>query len=178
MNLLLQYLSLCFFKNDPTLLVPDKAFTKKVIIFFLISSSIIEGLIADYEGVMEAWLRAIMATISIATLVWSMKQWERFWQLLTSVFICEDLIVPLAGITDGGLYHYMVLNHVSYGGISAKYFTEAVTGFLAFLYVLWYLLIIAYILRKFFSFDFWKSFILALSYFVLTYGLPMMLFDM
>jgi hypothetical protein len=72
----------------------------------------------------------------------------------------------------------MVLNHVSYGGISAKYFTEGVTGFLAFLYVLWYLSIIAYILRKFFSFDFWKSFILALSYFVLTYGLPMMLFDM
>lgn len=178
MNLLIDYLALCWFRNDPTLLTPTKAFTKKVIIFFLISSSIIEGFIAEYEGVMEAWLRAVMATLFIATLVWVMKQWPSFQRLLTAIFICEDLIVPLAAITDGGLYHYMILNHVSYGGLSSIVFTEIVTGLLAFLYVVWYLLVVAYILRKFFEFDFWQSVILAFSYFVMTYGLPMMLFDM
>ncbi len=178
MKLLLDYLALCWFKNDPVELVPEKAFTQKVIIFFLISSSIIEGFIAEYEGVMEAWLRAVMATLFIATLVWRMKQWRYFQRLLTAIFICEDVIVPLAAITDGGLYHYMIVNHVSYGGLTSVVFTEIVTGAMAFLYVLWYLLVVAYILRKFFQFDFWTSFILAFSYFVLTYGVPMMLFDM
>ena len=178
MSLLAQYLSLCWFRNDPSLLVPDKAFTKKVIIFFLISSSIVEGLIAEYEGVMEAWLRCVMAFAGMSVLLLVKKEWRYFQQLVTAVFIFEDVIVPLAAITDGGLYHYMIINHVTYGDFDPKLFTEWVTGMMAFLYVIWYLLIIAYILRKFFSFDFWSSFILAFSYFILTYGVPMMLFDM
>lgn len=178
MKLLVQYLALCWFKNDPTELMPDKEFTKKVVLFYLISGSIIEGLIAEYEGVMEVGLRFVMATASISVLLLVMKQFQYFRQLLTAIFVCEDLIVPLAGITDGGLYHYMIINHVSYGGLSSVVLTEIVTGVLAFLYVVWYLLVVAYILRKFFSYDFWTSFILAFSYFVLTYGVPMMLFDM
>jgi hypothetical protein len=170
MNLLLPYLSLCWFKNDPTDLMPNKEFTKKVIIFYLISGSLVEGLIAEYEGVMEVGLRFVMATLSITTLLLVKKQFHYFQQLMTAIFVCEDLIVPLAGITDGGLYHYMVVSHIPH--------YEAVTGALAFVYVVWYLLIVAYILRKFFSYDFWTSFILAFSYFVLTYGVPMMLFDM
>jgi hypothetical protein len=178
MNLLFQYLAICWFKNDPSELIPDKAFTKKVIIFYLISGSIVEGLIAEYEGVMEVGLRFVMATASISALLLVMKQFHYFKQLLTAIFVCEDLIVPLAAITDGGLYHYMIVNHVTYGEMSSVLVTEIVTGLLAFLYVVWYLLIVAYILRKFFQFDFWTSFILAFSYFVLTYGVPMMLFDM
>jgi hypothetical protein len=178
MNLLLQYLALCWFKNDPTLLTPDREFTKKVILFYLISGSIVEGLIAEYEGVMEVGLRFIMATASISTLLFVTKQFHYFKQLLTAIFVCEDLIVPLAGITDGGLYHYMIVNHIRYGEMSSIFVTELVTGLLAFLYVVWYLLIVAYILRKFFRYDFWTSFVLAFSYFVLTYGVPMMLFDM
>ena len=178
MKLLIEYLSLCWFKNDPVELMPSKAFTKKVILFYLISGSIIEGLIAEYEGVMEVGLRFVMATASISTLLLVTKQFQYFRQLLTAIFVCEDLIVPLAGITDGGLYHYMVINHVTYYGLKPVIFTEIVTGILAFAYVVWYLLVVGYILRKFFLFDFWMSFILAFSYFVLTYGVPMMLFDM
>lgn len=178
MNLLIEYLSLCWFKNDPTQLVPRNSFTKKVIVFYLISGSIIEGLIAEYEGVMEVGLRFVMATASISVLLLVMRQFKYFKQLLTAIFVCEDLIVPLAGITDGGLYHYMLVNHVTYGEMSPVFVTELVTGTLAFAYVVWYLLVVAYILRKFFSYDFWTSFILAFSYFVLTYGVPMMIFDM
>lgn len=178
MKLLTQYLALCWFKNDPTDLMPDKAFTKKVIIFYLISGSIVEGLIAEYEGVMEVGLRFVMATASISALLLVTKQFHYFRQLLTAIFVCEDLIVPLAGITDGGLYHYMIVNHISYGEMSSVFVTEVITGLLAFAYVVWYLLVVAYILRKFFRYDFWTSFILAFSYFVLTYGVPMMLFDM
>jgi hypothetical protein len=178
MNLLFQYLSLCWFKNDPTDLMPDNAFTKKVILFYLMSGSIVEGLIAGYEGVMEVGLRFVMATASISTLLLVTKQFQYFRQLLTAIFVCEDLIVPLAGITDGGLYHYLIVSHFQYGEMKTVFITEVITGILAFLYVVWYLLIVAYILRKFFQYDFWRSFILAFSYFVLTYGVPMMLFDM
>jgi len=41
----------------------------------------------------------------------------------------------------------------------------------------WYLAIVSYILRRFFSYKTSLSVILALSYFVLTYGIPMLFMD-
>lgn len=169
MNLLLQYLSLCFFKNNPVELIPSKPFMQKVIIFYFLSGWLVEGLIADpADGFLEVSLRLIMAfsTISLSLLI--TKQWDVFSQLFTAIFVGENFIMTLATAAEA-LDVYMVMSHVEY--------REEIAIFLAFFLVIWYLLIVAYILRKFFLFDIRSSVILATSYFVLTYGIPMLFMD-
>lgn len=170
MELLFKYLGLCWFRNDPLELVPPPSFKWKVIGFYLLSGMIVEGLIADVEGVIEVWLRITMALSSISVFLLINKKWHYFDQLVTAIFICEDLILPLAASADGGLYHYMVINHIPY--------YEAVTGALATIFLLWYLAIVAYILRKMFDMEMLNSWIYAFGYFVMTYGIPMMTMDM
>jgi len=141
----------------------------KTVAFYLVSGMIVEGLIADpADGSLEVILRTIMAFSSIATLLLVLKKWQNFNQLFTAIFICENFIMTLATITEA-LYFWMVMKHVENS-------EEISIGIGAFL-VVWYISIISYILRQLFEFKMSHSVVLAISYFVLTYGLPMMFMD-
>ena len=169
MSLLLQYLGLCFFKNDPTELVPPKSFMWKTVIFYLISGMIVEGLISDpADGSLEVVLRTIMAFTSIATILVLLKKWHYFYQLFTAIFVCENFIMTLATATEG-LYFYWVMRHYEYA--------EEVSIGIGVVLVIWYIAIISYIIRKMLPYNMSASIILAFGYFVLTYGLPMMFMD-
>lgn len=169
MDQLLQYLGLCFFRNNPLDLTPAKSFMWKTIAFYLISGMIVEFLIADVEGILEVCLRIFMAFASIATLLFYLKKFNNFNQLFTAVFICENFIMTLATATEA-VYFYMVMKRVH----NAEEISIAVGVFLVF----WYIALVSYILRKMFDFKIVASVILAFSYFVLTYGIPMLLMDM
>ena len=140
----------------------------KTVIFYLVSGMIVEGLIADpADGSLEVLLRTIMAFSTITVLLW-LKKRQQFYQLFTAIFVCENFIMTLATFTEA-LYFWMVMTH-------RENAEEISIGIGAFL-VLWYLAIVAYILRQSFTFDRGASLILAFGYFVLTYGLPMMFMD-
>jgi len=64
----------------------------------------------------------------------------------------------------------MVMNHKTY--------RETVSISLAILLVAWYISIVSYILRQTFAFKMSLSVILAFSYFILTYGIPMLFMDL
>jgi hypothetical protein len=169
MNLLIKYLSLCWFRNNPADLIPSKPFMWKVVVFYLISGIIVEGLIADpADGTLEVLMRTIMAFSSIATLLLVIKKWQYFNQLFTAIFVCENFIMTLA-IAAEALDFVMVMNH--------KEYREAVSISLAVLLVGWYLAIVSYILRQLLEFKMSASIILAFSYFILTYGIPMLIMD-
>lgn len=169
MNLLTQYLALSVFKNNPAELVPTRPFMQKVMLFYFFSGWLVEGLIADpADGFLEVSLRMIMALSTIALSLFICKQWDVFYQLFTAIFVGENFIMTLATAVEV-LDVYMVLNSVEY--------SEEISISLACILVVWYLLIVAYILRKFFLFDVRSSVILAFSYFVLTYGVPMLFMD-
>ncbi len=169
MTLLLQYLALCRFKNNPLDLIPTTKFMRKVIVFYFFSGWLVEGLIADpVDGFLEVSLRIIMAFSTIAIFLLIMKKWVYFYQLFTAIFVCENFIMTLATAAEA-LDVYMVMKHVVY--------REEIAILLATFLIVWYLLIVTYILRNFFRFDVKSSFILATTYFVLTYGIPMMFMD-
>jgi len=63
----------------------------------------------------------------------------------------------------------MVMNHYENA--------EEISIGIGVLLVGWYLAIVSYILRQFFYYKTSLSVILALSYFVLTYGIPMLFMD-
>lgn len=170
MSLLKDYLALCWFRNNPVYLYPSTPFMWKTVAFYLISGMIVEGLIADFvEGPIEVVMRTIMAFSSITVLLLIVKKWQYFRQLFIAIFICENFIMVLATATEG-LYFFLVMKHY-------KYAEELSIG-IGVLLVIWYLVIIGYILRQVFEFKMSRSLTLAFSYFILTYGIPMMTMDM
>ena len=169
MKLLLQYLALCFFVNNPADLHPPKSFMWKTVAFYLISGCIVEGLIADpADGSLEAFLRTVMAFLTVATLLLLTKKWRYYNQMFTAIFVCENFIMTLATVTEG-LYFVMVMNHNENA--------EAISIGIGLLLVGWYIAIVSYIFRQMLLFPMSISVISAFSYFILTYGIPMMFMD-
>lgn len=169
MALLIRYLSLCWFRNNSTDLRPSKSFMWKVVTFYLVSGIIVESLIADpADGTLEVLLRTIMAFSTIACLMLFMKKWSYFNQLYTSIFVCENFIMTLAIVAEV-LDYWLILQHYEN--------REEIGIALAVLLVVWYVAIVGYIFRQFFDFKMGRSLIMAFSYFVLTYGLPMLFMD-
>lgn len=169
MTLLLKYLSSCWFINDPSTLTPPTSFMWKNVTFYFISGCIVEGLIADpADGTLEVTGRTIMAFTTVALLLLKEKQWSRFSQLYTSIFVCENFIMTLA-ICAEMLDLWMVMSHQAY--------REEISISVAVFLVTWYIAIVSYIFRRFFSYPTSVSIIFAFGYFVMTYGIPMLLMD-
>ncbi len=169
MSLLIKYLSLCWFRNNPADFVPTKSFMWKVVAFYLISGIIVEGLISDpADGTLEVLLRTIMAFSSISVFLLIIKKWQNFNQLFTAIFVGENFIMTLA-IAAEALDFMMVMNK--------EELREEISIGLGIALVIWYLAIVSYIFRQFFSYRMSASIILALGYFVLTYGMPMLFMD-
>jgi hypothetical protein len=141
----------------------------KTVIFYVISGCIVEGLITDpAEGSMEVILRTIMAFSSISVMLLLIKRWECYNQFLTAIFVCENFIMTLA-ITAEALDFWMVM--------SKEQYREEISISIAVFLVGWYLAIVSYIFRQFFSYKMTFSITLAFGYFVLTYGIPMFIMD-
>ena len=109
-----------------------------------------------------------MAFSSIATYLLIFRKWQYFNQMYTAIFICENFMMTLATMTEG-LYFYMVMKHYE----NAEEISIAIGAVL----VVWYIAVVSYILRQSFMTKMSVSVILAVSYFVLTYGLPMLFMD-
>ena len=141
----------------------------KTVAFYLVSGMIVEGLISDpADGALEVLLRTIMAFSSVAAFLFIFKKWQYFDQLYIAIFVCENFIMTLATLTEA-LYFFMVMKHFENA--------EEVSIAIGALLVVWYIAIVSYILRQAFETKMSLSIILAISYFVLTYGIPMLFMD-
>ncbi|MCX7066535.1 MAG: hypothetical protein NTW85_02385 [Methylococcales bacterium] len=169
MSLLINYLALCWFRNNPANLHPSTSFMWKTVAFYLVSGMIVEFLIADVEGIIEVLFRTFMAFSTIISFLLITKKWQYFRQLFIAIFICENFIMTLAIVAEA-LNFLMTINHFHY--------REYVDISLATMLVSWYLAIVSYILRQTLETKMSHSVILAFSYFILTYGIPMMFMDM
>ena len=169
MSLLIDYLALCWFRNNPANLHPSTSFMWKTVAFYLVSGMIVEFLIADVEGIIEVLFRTFMAFSTIISFLLITKKWQYFRQVFIAIFICENFIMSLAIVAEA-LNFLMTINHFHY--------REYVDISLATMLVSWYLAIVSYILRQTLETKMSRSVILAFSYFILTYGIPMMFMDM
>jgi len=170
MTILLKYLALCWFHNNPADLTPSRAFIWKVVAFYLTSGIIVESLIADpADGTLEVLLRTFMAFTSISLFLIFIKRWSDFNQLYTAIFVCENFIMTLA-IGAEVLDLLMVRAHWPH--------REEISISVAVVLVVWYIAIVSYITRQLYAYRLVRSITLAFSYFVLTYGLPMLFMDL
>lgn len=166
MKLLLDYIALCFFTNNPNELQPHKTFVWQSIGFYLLSGIIVEANISDpADATLEVGMRAIVAVCLITSLLVLRKQWPLFTQLLTAIFICENVMMTLGIGVE--LFDYFV-QRTPY---------EDIPMYLGGILIAWYLAVVAYILRQMFSYALIKSLSLALAYFMLTYGGPFLVME-
>ena len=143
----------------------------KNVIFYLVSGMIVEGLISDpADGALEVVLRTIMAFSTVGAILIHQKKWFYYNQLYTAIFVCENVIMTLATATEG-LYHWMIVTDWEVE------LAEQISIGIGIFLVVWYIAIISYIFRQLLKFRMSNSIIMAFTYFVLTYGLPMMFMD-
>lgn len=109
-----------------------------------------------------------MAFSSVATLLLFHKNILIFQRVFTAIFVCENFIMTLAILCEV-LDIVLIKMHYEYH--------EYVGIGLAVFLVSWYLAIVAYILRRFFKYNVSRSLTLAFSYFISTYGIPMLFMD-
>lgn len=170
MNLLLNYLSLCLFRQNPINLIPGPSFVMKNLAFYLVSGMIVEGLISDpVSGTLEVLMRTIMAFSFITVFLLTMKKWQFFKQVFTAIFVCENFIITLAIVAEV-LDVVMVMRHVEYQ-------EEISIGINVFL-VGWYIAVISYIFRQVFLYTATPSVISAIAYFIASYGIPMLVMEL
>ena len=87
------------------------------------------------------------------------------YQFLIPPLLVQATLAIAAEILD----HVMVMKHEVY--------REEISTALGVFLVVWYIAIVSYIFRQFFSYRMSESVIFAFSYFVLTYGIPMLFMD-
>lgn len=166
MKLLLEYIALCFFINNPNDLEPPKSFVWKSVGFYVLSGIIVEANIGDApDATLEVAMRAIVATSLITLLLLIIKQWSKFTQLLTAIFICENVMMTLGIVLE---ILDLFLHKTPYKDLPL---------YLGGVLIVWYLFVLAYILRQMFSFEIFVSILMATGYFILTYGAPFLVME-
>ncbi|MGR8933233.1 MAG: hypothetical protein ACU837_02450 [Gammaproteobacteria bacterium] len=157
MELLKEYLALCFFKNNPLDLHPTPRFIWKNLLFYLGMGILVEANISDFvDGAIEIVVEVLITVFLIFTLLLFTKRLYLFIQLLTALIVSENFILFLGVITE-------ILDVIAQQTQFA-----VVTIILGVDLVLWYIAIVAYILRQIFAFTTLKSFSLATFYCVFT----------
>lgn len=166
MSLFIQYLQLCWFTNNPINLHPSRSFLWKCVLFYLASGIIVEANISDpADATLEVAMRTVVALSLLSALALITNKRPLFMQLLIAVFICENVMMTL-GI--GVEIYDAFVKGTPY---------EAYPTYLGVLLIVWYMAIISYIFRQVFSFKLGSSIVLAIFYFLLTYGGPFLVME-
>jgi hypothetical protein len=157
MQLLKEYLSLCFFKNNPLDLHPSPQFVWKNLLFYLGIGTLVEANISDVvDGTIEIVVEAIITVLLIFILLFFTKKLNLFIQLLTALIVCENFILFLGVITE---ILDVVLQQTRYAGVPIVLGVDL---------AIWFIAIVAYLLRQMFLFKTIKSVSLATFYCVFT----------
>jgi hypothetical protein len=159
MQLLKKYLLLCRFKNNPIDLQPSRSFLWKNLLFYVVLGIIVEANISDpASATIEIAVETIVTVALIFTLLLCTKKLHFFKQLLTALVVCENFILVLGVITEG----------LDVWAHKTEY--EDYPLYLGGALVVWFIAIIAYIIKQAFSFETITSISLAAFYFVFTFA--------
>lgn len=161
MELLKEYIALCFFKNNPTDLQPSWPFIWKNLLLYLGLGLLIEASISDIvDGTIEILVKAFLALLLIFSLLLFTKKLHLFTQALTAFIVCENVILFLGVLTE---ILDVVIQQTEFAPISIA---------LAINLGIWLIAIITYLLKQIFSFQTVKSVSLAIFYCVFTIAGP------
>lgn len=166
MNLLIEYLQLCWFKNNPRNLLPTKRFFINNLFFYLVLGITVEANISDpADATLEITAETIVTLVLVFLFLAVKKELPLFKQLLTALIVGENFIFTLGILTE-------ILDVVLY-----KTPYEDYPAYIGGALGVWLVAIVAYIINQFFLYDKTTSVLLAIAYILLTFLCPFLFME-
>lgn len=155
MDILKQYLPLCWFKNHPLQLPSSKDFLKYNLIFYFTIEFLTQ---ANMIPVMEAFVEVVMDTgltlLFVAIVMNLNRAMHNYIQVISAVLFCEN-VVAIFGVP---IIAWLVFSHswLSYTLLAAV--------------LIWNFALITYLMKKVLAIDVFASGVVAFLYFMCTYA--------
>lgn len=166
MNLLLQYLQLCRFKNHPLDLQPSQNFFIKNLLIYLALGIIVEANISDpADATLEISVETLVTVTLVAVFLFFKKRLIIFKPLLTALIMAENVVFVLGILTE---ILDMFVQNTEY---------ELIPALIGAGLVIWLAAIIAYIIRKTFDYPKSTSTVLSVFYIILTFLCPFLFME-
>lgn len=155
MEILKQYLPLCWFTNNPLELPRSISFFRKNILFYVLIELFIQINITDpIEAIAEVGIETTLTLTFVAVILLFKKALAGYIPAATSFLICENVfaafclpIVIWLTTTDD------LLSYILFFGL-----------------ILWDIAMITYLIRRILSCHLVSAFLLSILYFICTYG--------
>lgn len=156
MDILKQYLPLCWFKSHPLQLPVSEAFFKANLIFFCIAELLtLLNMVPILDAVVEAIMNGALTLLFVLIILSLNRTMHNYLQVASAILVCENVL---------SIFGVPVLAWVIITPDWLSY--TALTGLL-----IWIFAVISYLLKKVLSIDVLASSVLAFVYFISTYGL-------
>lgn len=155
MDILRQYMPLCWWSNNPLDLPRSMTFFKwNLIIYYLVELFLQVNMIDPWEAFVEVTLETVLTLGFIALMMILNRNFHCYLQVATAVLVCENLIAVFAvptmvwlTVTDD------LLSYITFGCL-----------------VFWDITLVTYIIKKVLKINVLASLAVACIYFICTYG--------
>ncbi|MGZ8151825.1 MAG: hypothetical protein ACXW0Q_02695 [Methylovulum sp.] len=155
MDILKQYLPLCWFKTNPLDLQESAGFFKQNLLFYFIVEFLMQANMTDdpIESFYEVGFETVLTMLFIAVMLLLNKSLYAFTRIATAVMFCSNVVAVF-------IVPVMVWLTVS---------EDAISYYALGLLLIWEYLQVAYIIKKVLSINTSASLVLSFFYFISTY---------
>ena len=155
MDILKQYLSLCWLKNNPLELPRSVYFFKQNLLFYFVTEYFMQANMTDdpFESLVEVSIETFLTLLFIGVMLFFNRTLYAYVQVTTAIIFCANII---------GVFVVPVLIWLT---ISEEPLSYYFLGLLLF----WDYAVVTHIIRQVLSVNIFASLVLALFYFTATY---------
>lgn len=155
MDVLKQYLPLCWLKNNPLTLPRSVDFFKQNLLFYFVAEYFMQANMTDdpIESFTEVSLETFLTLLFIGIMLFFNRTLYAYVQVTTAIIFCANII---------GLFVVPVLIWLTVSEDPLSYY------FLSLL-LFWDYAVVTYIIKQVLSINLFASLVLALFYFIATY---------
>ncbi len=155
MDILKQYLPLCWLKNNPLELPRSVYFFKQNLLFYFVSEYFMQANMTDdpFESFVEVSIETFLTLLFIGVMLFFNRTLYAYVQVTTAIIFCANII---------GVFVVPVLIWLTISEEPLSYY------FLSLL-LLWDYAVVTHIIRQVLSVNLFASLVLALFYFIATY---------
>lgn len=154
-EILRQYLPLCWFKNNPLELIRSMVFFQENLIFYFVVEYFMQTNMTDdpFESLTEVSIQIVLTLLFIGFILQINKTLYAYIQVTSAILFCANII---------SLFVIPVLIWLTVSEVLLSYYN------LALLFI-WEFSILAYIFRKVIAINLAASLALTVLYFIITY---------
>ncbi len=155
MDILLQYIPLCFFKENPLKLPRSETFFRcNLVTYYFVELFMQANMIDPWEAFWEVGIETLLTLAFVALIMMINRNYHCYLQVITAFLVCENII---------SIFAVPVLIWLT---VTDDFFSYILFGFLIF----WDFCLVTYILKNVLDVNVPASLAVSCIYFISTYG--------